>query len=220
MNLPGLILIKPEDTADITSLSNMAGESFLEELWTDAWLSALDEIGTSAARKLEISQAIIKSNFTVGAPYQCVYALEDNSAVAGGYLASDLKGKRWIELEDQSFEHLCKRVLSIEEVRVLSDRFEKMKAISNFTWMYEDASTADFIHFFAIAVDVNKRGSGAFRRLLTPFLEYASTQKINCYLECYSEKTEAAYSHLGFELVKTYNDPAFQTYERCMIKHP
>lgn len=50
MDLPGLQIVEPGDTELIDKLAQMMGTSFLEEGWTTAWLSALDEIGTSEQR--------------------------------------------------------------------------------------------------------------------------------------------------------------------------
>ncbi|MGI6106179.1 MAG: GNAT family N-acetyltransferase [Raoultibacter sp.] len=220
MELPGLIRVRPEETELIDELSNMMGESFLEEGWTQVWLSALDAIGINNQRKLEISRAIIKCNFTIGAPHNCVYMLPDKSAATGAYLSSDLGGRTWGALEDESMENMRREYLSEEESRILGERMHEMGFISNFSWMLEDAQENDFLHFFAIGVDTQKRGSGSFRRLMTPFFDFADSKGLKCYLECYSDKTEGIYSHHGFETVKRFSDPIFDVTERCMIRYP
>ena len=48
------------------------------------------------------------------------------------------------------------------------------------------AADEDFIYFISAGVDPEKRGSGAFRRLFTPFLEYADEHGLACYLDCYT----------------------------------
>lgn len=221
MDLRGLNIVTPEETELIDRLAHMMGTSFLEEYWTQTWLSALDEIGITYERKLEISQVIIKSNFTVGSRSKCVYTLPDASAAAGGYLSSDLQGRTWSELEDEATA-LTFSSLAEHECRILEKRAEQMKPISNFSWMHQDPDTEnrDFIHFYALGVDPDKRGTGAFRRMFTPFLDYAKEHGLACYLECYSEKTENIYSHFGFEVVTRISDPAFDIVQRCMKKLP
>ena len=220
MILPGLITVKPEQTDIIYTLSDMVGQSFLEEGWTKELLFVLNEIGVKEERKLEISRSIIRNDFIVGAPYQCVHALPDFTAAIGGFLSSDLKGRTWDELEKEAMQLTADTVLTKTECDVLKKQMEKMAPISNFTWMIDDAKGSDFIYLFAVAVNLNNRRQGALRKVLTPFLDYAASHKIKCYLECYSDKTEEIYTHFGFENMQYLEDPAFSITERCMVKYP
>lgn len=220
MQLPGIVTVKPEQTDVIEKLAHIMGESFMEELWTRVWLESLDELETSAERKLEISRAIMKYDFIVGTPYQCCYMLPDMAAGAGAYLSSDLKGRIWNDLEDEASELMAKATLTEEEMAALAKRAEEMKPISNFKWMVDHAGGEDFIHFFSLAVNPEARGTGAFRRLMTPFFAYADAHGINCYLECYTDQLEGLYGHFGFEPVSRYSDPAFDIVERTMVRTP
>lgn len=219
MQLPGLITVQPDQTETIDTLSCVMGASFLEEPWTEVWLAALDELGTSRERKLEIARAIMKYDFTVGTPYQCCYLLPDFAAGTGAYLSSELQGRIWVDLEDEAMALMGKAVLAEDETAVLAERARQMEDISNFSWMVERGDD-DFIHFFSIAVNAEKRGSGAFRRLMTPFLDFADQQGINCYLECYSEHLEGLYGHFGFQTVGQLSNPAFDIVERTMVRTP
>lgn len=220
MELPGLITVKPQQTDTINKLAHMMGLSFMEEGWTKELLSSLDALGVDEERKLEISRAIIKYDFTVGAPYHCVYTLPDRSAAAGAYLSSELQGREWHELEAEAMGMMMNDILTEAERRCMEAKEEDMATIADFSWAAKQSRGKDFIHFFSIGVDPNKRGSGAFRRLMTPFLEYADNHKLNSYLECYSEKTEAIYGHFGFKTVKRLSDPHIEVYERLMIRTP
>ncbi len=217
MQLPGLITVQPEQREIIDELARMMGRSFMEERWTACWLSALD---ADDGRKLEISRAIMKYDFIVGAPYECCYLLPDLSAGTGAYLSSDLQGRIWSDLEDEAMAMMAESTLTDTEKAALSQRAKEMKGISNFSWMIEHAGNADFIHFFSIGVNADMRGSGAFRKLLTPFLAYADKQGINCYLECYHDRLESLYGHFGFETTQRFSDPAFDIVERAMVRSP
>lgn len=220
MQLPGLITVQPEQRETIDQLAHMMGESFMEERWTASWLSVLDALGTNDERKLEISQAIMKYDFTVGTPYECCYMLPDMAAGTGAYLSSDLKGRIWNDLEDEAMSMMAEATLNDKEKAALSRRAEEMKGISNFRWMIEHAAHAEFIHFFSIGVNADMRGSGAFRRLMTPFLAHADELGINCYLECYNDRLESLYGHFGFETARRFSDPAFDIVERAMVRSP
>lgn len=173
MNLPGLITVGPDQTALIDELADMMGESFLEELWTAELLAPID--GPDAdARKLEISRAIMRENFTLGAPYQCCYTTEDHAGCAGGYLKSDMGERIWDDIENESMLNIVDNLLTLNETMRLREQMERMAPITVFDWEEAEAKAmgaADFIHFYALGVDRRRRGSGAFRRLMTPFFD-------------------------------------------------
>ena len=96
MNLPGLITVQPDRTEELDALARMVGTCFLEEMWYVTWLEALDELGIGRDRKLEITRAVIRSDYEVTAPYQCVYALPDRAGAANVYLRSELGEGAWV----------------------------------------------------------------------------------------------------------------------------
>lgn len=215
MNLPGLITVQPDRTEELDALARMVGTCFLEEMWYVTWLEALDELGIGRDRKLEITRAVIRSDYEVTAPYQCVYALPDRAGAANVYLRSELGDVDWTEESGT----LLAEVLTDEEIDVLGPRIEAMDPISSTSWPLERAAAdEDFIYFISAGVDPEKRGSGAFRRLLTPFLEYADEHGLACYLDCYTERLEQLYGHFGFETVERRSIDAFPIEERLMVR--
>lgn len=223
MKLDGLITVSPDQKELIGRLSDMMGESFLEERWTQTWLECLDGLGTSRERKLEISRAIMLGDFTLGSEFQCCYATEDEAACAGGYLKSELGDRKWVEFEGKAFEQFVAPLLSPEEERAMTAREHDMTAISVFDWAEGDAESrgfGDFIHFYAYGVDTHRRHSGAFRRLVDPFFAFADEQGIPCYLEAYREDLVSLYSHFGYETVRVLSDPKFEAKEYCMVRLP
>ena len=98
-----------------------------------------------------------------------------------------------------------------------------MAPITVFEWEEDEAKrmdAPDFSHFYSLGVDRTRRGSGAFRRLMTPFFDYADEHGIPCFLETYSKPLEELYAHFGFETIHEYRDPAFTITERCMVRKP
>lgn len=222
MDLPGLITVKPHQADLIDELANMMGESFLEELWTDALLSCID--GPNAPeRKREISCALMRADFTLGSPFQCCYATEDHAACAGAYLKSDLGGRVWDDIENEAMLSVVDNLLTLNETMRLREQMERMAPITVFDWEESEAQAMgapDFIHFYALGVDRTRRGSGAFRRLMTPFFAYADERGIPCFLETYSEPLESLYAHFGFQTIHEYRAPEFSIVERCMVRLP
>lgn len=216
MHLPGLISVQPDHIEELDALATMVGTCFLEEMWYVTWLDALDD----ESRKLEITQAAIRADYEATSPYGCVYALSDFAGAANVYLRSELDETTWDELENESGSMLAE-ALTEEEIEVLGPRIEALDPISSTSWPLEIAKPEDdFIYFISAGVDPEQRGSGAFRRLFTPFLNYADENGIACYLDCYTDKLEQLYGHFGFEVIERRTDPAFNIVERLMVRTP
>ena len=220
MNLPGLVTVQPDRTEELDALARMVGTCFLEEMWYVTWLEALDELGIGRDRKLEITRAVdpvgLRGHRTV--PVR-VRAARPSGGPRNVYLRSELGDVDWTELEEESGALLAE-VLTDEEIDVLGPRIEAMDPISSTTsWPLERAAAdEDFIYFISAGVDPEKRGSGAFRRLFTPFLEYADEHGLACYLDCYTERLEQLYGHFGFETVERRSIDAFPIEERLMVR--
>lgn len=219
MNLPGLVTINPDQSDLLRKAANMMGTSFMEEMWFVTWLSVLDSIGVTEARKEELLHAVFLDDLTVHAPYQGVYALPDMSAATGGYLYSELEGKTHSELEAKSGKYFLETVTP-QELSLLDAQAKKMEPISVFDWARELEHDQDHIYFYAWAVDPSARGTGALKRLLLPIFTYADDHGLNCYLECYSDRLQQMYEHIGFELIDELHSPDFEVYERRMVRHP
>lgn len=217
MNLPGLITVRPDQTEELDALARMVGTCFLEEMWYVTWL---DVPGIGEDRKLAITRAVIRSDYAATAPYQCVYALPDRAGAVNAYLRSELGDASWPELEEESGALLAE-MLADGELAVLGPRAEAMDPVSSTSWPLERADEdEDFIYFISIGVDPQQRGSGAFRRLLEPFLAYADEHGLDCYLDCYTDRLEQLYGHFGFETVERRSIDAFPIEERLMIRRP
>ena len=95
-----------------------------------------------------------------------------------------------------------------------------MEPISQFDWTRHREQEGDHIYFYMWAVDRTARGKGSLRRLINPFFDYADEHNLNCYLECYSDRLQSMYEHLGFKLIDVLSDPAFDVTERRMVRRP
>lgn len=220
MQLPGLVTVHPDQTELIERLAIMMGTSFMEEKWTALMLESLDALDASRERKLSISQEIFRQNFAMGTPHHACYALPDESACAGAYLASELHPLTWAECEAESDRRMARDFLTAEEAQAIAAQTERMAAVSNFDWQTDAAQGSDFIHFYALGVDPAQRGSGAFRRLIEPFLAYADKAGVPCFLETYSDRLEGLYGHFGFVTIGTETDPELPIVERRMRRDP
>lgn len=220
MELPGIITVRPEQTDLLKKVADMMGTSFMEECWYITWLSALDKLGATEQRKEEIMQRIFWYELVENAPYQGVYCLPDVAAATGVYRYSEFKGVTHTLLEDRAFSQLEQEVLTADERFALDEQAERMAAISEFEWAATVEQGKDHLYFYAWAVDPAARGTGALRRLLKPFFDLADAEGLNCYLECYSDRLQSMYEHIGFELFDELHSPDFEVYERRMVRRP
>ncbi|MCI8469261.1 MAG: GNAT family N-acetyltransferase [Eggerthellaceae bacterium] len=220
MQLPGLVTVDPANEELAVKLAQMGGDAFLEELWTRELLSGLPEGSRGGDRERFLSRAIIMNDIAVGAPYQAVYCLEDAGAMAVAYLKSDLEGLTWNELEAKASRDLAETVLSDEEAAAFAAQLKRMAPISVFDWEEREQKEGDFIHFVMLAVDPALRGTGRFRRLVTPFFDYADEHGIPCYLETYSDQLQELYEHIGFTVAHVFESPEFSITERAMVRAP
>lgn len=223
MEFPGLITIAPDQEDLIAAAAHVIGDSFLEEMWTVTYLNALEE--ADDARKRKISRAMINEEVRASAPYGCAVILPDLAGAAMGFVGSEMEvtGTSWPALEEQAHARVEEALLTPKEKAQLAARGEAMASISRFGWGKAETTEmgySDYLYFAAWAVDETKRGTGAFRRLTTPFFEYADARGIPVFLECYADNLESLYAHIGFETFRMFEDPAFDVRQICMVKHP
>ena len=217
MKLEGIVTIEAHQHDLLKRAATMMGTSFLEEMWFTTWLGALDELGVNKARKEELLHAIFLDDLVAHAPYQGVYALPDMTAAAGAYRYAELNGATHSQIEAQEGSFF-QQVATKEELFLLEIQDKKMESISEFDWAREFENDSDHIYFYAWAVDPEARGAGALRRLLDPFFAFADENQLNCCLDCYADRLQQMYEHLGFELIDELHSPEFEVYERRMVR--
>lgn len=222
MQLPGIITVSANQPERLERAALILGDSFIEEMWTATWLSALDELGATPQRKRELLHAFFMDELRSYLPFQGVYLLDDLSAAAQGYLASEQRASGCPAHGDASAAAGSEfaACATAEERAALDAQEARMEAISQFDWTDALEGDADYIYFANWAVSSDARGKGSLRRMTTPFFDYADQHRLNCYLECYTDRLQSMYEHLGFEIVDVLSDPAFPVNERRMVRRP
>ncbi len=223
MKLDGLMTITADKPELVDRAAEILGTSFVEEPWFALWVAALDDLGATPERKREIVVADILGEFRAHARYQSLYATEDMAGVVGGYLGSESAGLDHGALEEEGARETLLPILTPEEAQALSESQQWLEPISDFDWAPDAAKEAgfdDYIYFYAWAVDVNARGTGAFRRMTQPFFDFADARGIPCYLECYSDRLQSMYEHVGFEVTEIIDAPGIPITQRRMVRNP
>lgn len=219
----GLMCIDQNDNTAIASLAAMMGTSFLEERWTQCLLGGIDN-------KARVSQDLMYGSMKSGSQESCIFALDNLKACAACYASWELTHTNISAIEGRGFDWACKHRLNLQESIILNAQYERMKHISNFTWQQSwltqhqeslpQFNKDRYIHIYLLGVDTSARGTGAFRKLVTPILHYAQAHKIPCFLETYSPQLESLYEHFGFRTVTVYTHPQFAIIERGMVLLP
>lgn len=109
--------------------------------------------------------------------------------------------------------------LGIGDLRRILSNYKKISKVVNSVW-HREFTSGRYYRLKIIAIDKNMRGTGAFRRLLTPVLEYCDTESIPMVLETHNERNVGLYIHFGFELVKTLTARNTEVTQYCMIRKP
>lgn len=109
--------------------------------------------------------------------------------------------------------------LGVKNMKKMVHNMQKVGKVLNLNWHKEHVNGRHY-RLKVIAVDKSLRGSGAFRRLITPMLAYADQNRIPVVLETHKLSNVGLYEHFGFTLVKTITHPSTEIKQYCMIRYP
>lgn len=110
------------------------------------------------------------------------------------------------------------KMMNIWDFLILLKNHKKTSKVLNFKW-YKEFTDGHYYHLKLIAIDKKLKGTGAFRKLITPVLENAKKQKIPVVLETLNPDNIQIYEHFGFKLVKTFTAQNIDLVQYCMIKY-
>lgn len=109
--------------------------------------------------------------------------------------------------------------LGLKNTKRMMNNMQKVGKVLNLSW-YNEYIRGRHYRLKVIAVDKALRGSGAFRRLITPVMEYAGQNQIPVVLETHNPSNVGLYEHFGFLLVNTIAHPSIAIKQYCMIRYP
>ncbi len=111
------------------------------------------------------------------------------------------------------------RVLGFKDLRTIFANNNKVKKSVSFSWQKEFIK-GRYFRVKIVAIDKALRGSGAFRRLITPHIEACDAGKTPMILETHNHNNLGIYRHFGFELVKTISSDKSPISQYCMMREP
>lgn len=109
------------------------------------------------------------------------------------------------------------QMLGLKDIRRILKNNKKVSRILNFEW-HKEFIKGRCYRLKIIAIHQDLRGSGAFRKLITPVIEFADSEKIPIVLETHNPENVGLYGHFGFELVKTISSEESRIEQYCMIR--
>jgi ribosomal protein S18 acetylase RimI-like enzyme len=111
------------------------------------------------------------------------------------------------------------RVLGLRGFRKMLRNFSQVKSVLSFSWQSESLP-GPYYRIKVVAVDQSIRGTGAFRRLISPVLDHCEARQIPVVLETHNPENVPRYEHFGFRVVKTLEAPDTDVRQYCMVREP
>jgi len=110
-------------------------------------------------------------------------------------------------------------MLGIKDLIVALSDYNKIKKVVDFSWQKEFIN-GRYYRVKVTAVDKDIRGTGAFRKLISPRINFCDEKNIPMVLETHDESNVGLYEHFGFELVKIITSPKTDIKQYCFIRWP
>ncbi len=214
MNINGLITVSPDQTDLIQDLIVWMGKVYETEPYTQAFLEGIRAKGDQVE---QISQTIMRSFITSGAPVKRVYCTPDTNGCFIGYQRSeqDKPSTYYEQLSmDAVKEDPC---LGDKQAGLVFLQQTIMWPISDFEWYPDVVGDKDYIHIVNIGVKKEFQHTGTMNELFKPVLAYAQEQGLPVFLETYSDELEAMYQHYDFTTLEVLESPTTPLKERCMM---
>lgn len=104
-----------------------------------------------------------------------------------------------------------------EEAALLLKRSQQLAQLHTGRPWYRNY-TRHAYYIAQIAVAREAKGTGVFRKLLTPVLKQCEKNGADVVLETFTERNVPIYEHFGFQLIETHQVSALPVSEYCMIR--
>lgn len=220
MKLTSLTTVQPHNEKLLVELANMAGDSYLEELWVRELLAGMPTESEGSDRERYLSRALVLNEAMAAAPSQSVHCTGDGYGLTIVYQRSELGETSWAQLMKDASANLIASVFSDEEIDAYERQQRRMEGVTVLDWVEREEAPGDFLHITLTAVDADHRGSGTFRKLLEPVLAYADAAQLPVFLETYSDGLTELYEYFGFKTVHEFTDAHVPLVQRCMRRDP
>lgn len=110
-------------------------------------------------------------------------------------------------------------LLKLDGIKSIIANNKRISNVLNLNWHKEFISKR-YYKVKIIAIDKELRGTGAFRRLISPVISFCDKENIPMVLETHNNLNVGLYSHFGFQLVKTLESKNTTIRQYCMLRQP
>lgn len=110
-------------------------------------------------------------------------------------------------------------VAGYRDFNTVISNIKKMREVIELDWHHSFVQSR-YYRVKLIAIDREIRGTGAFRRLMTPTIRYCDEECIPMVLETHNHEHVGLYAHFLFRLVKTITSKNTEVRQYCMIRNP
>ena len=105
--------------------------------------------------------------------------------------------------------------ISKDDMALLKEKGESSAKIHDKSWHKKYSKNAYYI--FQIAVAKENKGTGVFRKLITPVLDMCDERQMDVILETNTKDNILIYEHFGFDVVEQHKSADMPYAEYCMI---
>ena len=220
MKLPHLVTVQPDDQQLLVNLSNMAGDSYLQNLWVRELLSGMPATSEGSDRERFLARALVLNDLVAAAPRQAVHCTSEGDGLIIAYQRSELGTPSWAQLMKDASASLVASVFSTEEIDGYEQQQHRMESVTVLDWVEREQNPGDFLHITLAATAETHHNAGTLRAMVEDVLAYADEAQLPVFVEVYSDMEEQLYEVFGFETVHEFKDAQVSITERCMRRNP
>ena len=148
-----------------------------------------------------------------------VQVLENSKGLLIGYSSNSLNEKQLLQLHEDLKQASLKlmEVATKEELLFMQNNAMLAVEITKPDW-YTNYFDGEVFHLMVIVIDQSLKGTGAFRRLLTPVIKECEEKIIPIVLQTHNPENVPIYEHFGFRLIESHTSDRIDLTCYCMMR--
>ena len=192
------------------------------ELMTDLFIgdpcTRLQMDGMKLQRAREIFHAQCLGQLEVYASRKAVFYLKEGGGFFIGYSDKDITNMKLVSVAMMTGKYV-RRILEKADSDILRENAEFLAKINPGEW-YRDMIKGERFHLLAVGIDPAKKGSGAFRTLMSAVIRACDKVNIPITLEMHNDLNRPLFERFGFEVIKRVEDETVDIACTCMLRRP
>ncbi len=147
-----------------------------------------------------------------------VQVLENSKGLLIGYSSNSLNEKQLLQLQEDLKQASLKlmEVATKEELLFMQNNALLAGEVTKPDW-YTNYCDGEVFYLMVIVIDQSLKGTGAFRRLLTPVIKECEEKMIPIVLQTHNPENIPIYEHFGFKLMESHTSDIIDLTCFCMM---